>query len=109
MWVASHVLKNQWMQKKTLHDIARGQHKGVMEAFLDLVVEEQLETVIRHATGNVDKEVMTQFLNYPKAIVGLSEVGRTCKSTVATATARTFGGIGDENNRSCPWNRRCAG
>jgi N-acyl-D-aspartate/D-glutamate deacylase len=76
MWVASAVLeKNQWMQGKTLHEVAREQHKGVIDAFLDLVVEEQLETVIRHATGNVDKEVMTQILNYPKAIVGLSDGG----------------------------------
>jgi N-acyl-D-amino-acid deacylase len=76
MWVASAVLeKNQWMQGKTLHDVASEQNKGVIDAFLDLVVEEQLETVIRHATGNVDKEVMTQILNYPKAIVGLSDGG----------------------------------
>jgi N-acyl-D-aspartate/D-glutamate deacylase len=76
MWVASPVLeKNQWMKGKTLHEVAREQNKGVIDAFLDLVVEEQLETVIRHATGNVDKEVMTQILNYPKAIVGLSDGG----------------------------------
>jgi N-acyl-D-aspartate/D-glutamate deacylase len=76
MWVAEPVLeKNRWMQGKTIREVAREQKKGLIDAFLDLVVEEQLETVIRHATGNVDKEVMTQILNYPKAIVGLSDGG----------------------------------
>ena len=72
MWVAGPVLeKNRWMKGKTIREVAREQQKGLIDAFLDLVVEEKLETVIRHATGNVDKEVMTQILNYPKAIVGL--------------------------------------
>ena len=76
MWVAGPVLeKNQWMKGKTIREVAREQEKGLIDAFLDLVVEEQLETVIRHATGNVDREVMTQILNYPKAIVGLSDGG----------------------------------
>jgi N-acyl-D-aspartate/D-glutamate deacylase len=76
MWVAEAVLeKNRWMKGKTIREVAREQAKGIIDAFLDLVVEEKLETVIRHATGNVDKEVMTQILNYPKAIVGLSDGG----------------------------------
>lgn len=76
MWVAKPVLeKNRWMQDKTLQDIASAQHKGIIDAFLDLVVEENLGTVIRHATGNADKAAMTQILNYPKAIVGLSDGG----------------------------------
>jgi N-acyl-D-aspartate/D-glutamate deacylase len=76
MWVAQPVLeKHQWMKGKTIREVAREQEKGLIDAFLDLVVEEQLETVMRHATGNVDKEVMTQILNYPKAIVGLSDGG----------------------------------
>ena len=76
MWVAEPVLeKNRWMKGKTIREVAREQQKGLIDAFLDLVVEEKLETVIRHATGNVDKEVMTQILNYPKAIVGLSDGG----------------------------------
>jgi N-acyl-D-amino-acid deacylase len=76
MWVAEPVLeKNRWMKGKTIREVAGEQKKGLIDAFLDLVVEEELETVIRHATGNVDKEVMTQILNYPKAIVGLSDGG----------------------------------
>ena len=97
MWVAEPVLaKHQWMQGKTIREVAREQGKGLIDAFLDLVVEEQLETVIRHATGNVDREVMTQILNYPKAIVGLSDGG---------AHVQFHGGYGYSTNLLGYWVR----
>ena len=53
MFVAGPVLeKNAWMRDKTISEIAQTQGKGIIDAFLDLVVEEKLGTVIRHATGN---------------------------------------------------------
>jgi len=97
MWVAEPVLaKNQWMKGKTIREVAREQDKGLIDAFLDVVVEEQLETVIRHATGNVDKEIMTQILNYPKAIVGLSDGG---------AHVQFHGGYGYSTNLLGYWVR----
>jgi N-acyl-D-aspartate/D-glutamate deacylase len=97
MWVAEPVLdKNQWMKGKTLREVARAQDKGLIDAFLDLVVEEKLETSIRHATGNVDKEVMTQILNYPKTIVGLSDGG---------AHVQFHGGYGYSTNLLGYWVR----
>ena len=97
MWVAGPVLeKHQWMKGKTIREIAREQGKGLIDAFLDVVVEEQLETVIRHATGNVDKEIMTQILNYPKAIVGLSDGG---------AHVQFHGGYGYSTNLLGYWVR----
>src|SRR5438128_5698884 len=36
--------KNKWMVGKTLADIAKQQNKGIIDSFLDLVVEEKLET-----------------------------------------------------------------
>src|SRR5204863_6372144 len=63
------------MVGKTLADIAKQQNKGIIDAFLDLVVEEKLETVFMQAENNVDLEAMRQILNYPNAIVGLSDGG----------------------------------
>ncbi len=97
MWVAEPVLeKNQWMKGKTLSEVAKEQDKGLIDAFLDLVVEEQLNTVIRHVTGNSDKEAMTQILNYPKAIVGLSDGG---------AHVQFHGGYGYSTNLLGYWVR----
>ncbi len=97
MWVAEPVLeKNHWMRGKTLSEVAKQQDKGVIDALLDLVVEEKLDTVIRHVTGNSDKEAMTKILNYPRAIVGLSDGG---------AHVQFHGGYGYSTNLLGYWVR----
>jgi N-acyl-D-aspartate/D-glutamate deacylase len=76
IWVEEPKLdKNKWMVGKTLADIAKQQNKGIIDAFLDLVVEEKLETVFMQAENNVDVEAMRQILNYPNALIGLSDGG----------------------------------
>jgi len=67
--------KNKGLQGKTLSAIAKAQGKGIIDAFLDLVVEENLDTVFLQGENNVDPEAMKQILNYPGAIVGLSDGG----------------------------------
>src|ERR1700681_223232 len=57
MWVNQPALeKNKWMQFKTIGQIAEKQGKRVIDAFLDLVVEEKLETRFLQAENNVDDE-----------------------------------------------------
>ena len=61
MWVNEPVLeKNQWMQFKSIGQIAEKQNKRVIDAFLDLVVEEKLETRFLQAENNVDDEALTK-------------------------------------------------
>lgn len=67
--------KNKGLQGKTLSTIAKEQDKGIIDAFLDLVVEEHLDTTFIQGENNVDLEAMKQILNYPGAIVGLSDGG----------------------------------
>jgi N-acyl-D-amino-acid deacylase len=76
MWVETPVLpKNQDLQGKTIHQIADEQHKRIIDAFLDLVVEENLDTGFMQSENNVDDEAMAKILTYPNAIVGLSDGG----------------------------------
>jgi N-acyl-D-amino-acid deacylase len=76
VWVDSPVLeKNKWMIEKSIHEIAKAQNKGIIDAFLDLVVEEKLETGFMQAENNVDEEAMRQILTYPNALIGLSDGG----------------------------------
>jgi N-acyl-D-amino-acid deacylase len=76
MWVEAPVLaKNKEWQGKSIRELALAQGKGIIDAFLDLVVEENLETVFLQGDSNVDKEAVTKILNYPNAIVGLSDGG----------------------------------
>ena len=88
MWVNEPALeKNKRLQFKTIGEIAKKQGKRVIDAFLDLVVEEKLETRFLQAENNIDDEALKQDPD-------LSERGhrawamaaRTCSSTAATAT-----------------------
>ncbi|HTE86484.1 MAG TPA: amidohydrolase family protein, partial [Dehalococcoidia bacterium] len=76
MWVEQPALeKNQALKGKTIHEIATAQNKSIVDAFLDLAVEEQLNTAFMYGESNVDAEAMTQILNYPNAFIGLSDGG----------------------------------
>jgi N-acyl-D-aspartate/D-glutamate deacylase len=75
-WVDETVLeKNKGLVGKSLHEIAKLQGKGIIDAFLDLVVEENLDTTFLQGENNVDKEAVTKILNYDNAVVGLSDGG----------------------------------
>ena len=76
MWLDEPVLeKNRGLAGKTIGEIASQQGKGIIDAFLDLVVEENLDTSFKHGNNNVDREAVATILNYPNAIVGLSDAG----------------------------------
>ena len=76
MWVNEPALeKNKPLQFKSIGEIAKLQGKRVIDAFLDLVVEEKLETRFLQAENNVDDEAMTKILTYPNALVGLGDGG----------------------------------
>jgi N-acyl-D-aspartate/D-glutamate deacylase len=75
-WVEEVALeKNKKLEGKSLSDLAKMQGKGILDAFLDLVVEENLQTIFLQGENNVDKEAVTKILNYDNAIVGLSDGG----------------------------------
>ena len=76
MWVNQPALeKNKWMQFKTIGQIAEKEGKRVIDAFLDLVVEEKLETRFLQAENNVDDEALTKILTHPNAVIGLGDGG----------------------------------
>ncbi|MEA2775789.1 MAG: N-acyl-D-amino-acid deacylase [Acetobacteraceae bacterium] len=76
MTVQNAVLpKNKGLEGKTVGEIAKARGKGVIDAFLDLVVEEDLDTAFLHGENNVDDEAVAKILNYPNAIIGLSDGG----------------------------------
>jgi N-acyl-D-amino-acid deacylase len=67
--------KNKIFEGKTVGQIAQMQGKGIIDAFLDLIVEEHLDTEFLHGEINVDEAAMAQILTYPNAIIGLSDGG----------------------------------
>src|SRR5437879_1101116 len=67
--------KNQQYENKTVGEIAKAQGKGIIDCFLDLGIEENLDTEWLHGENNVDDEAVAQILTYPNAIIGLSDGG----------------------------------
>src|SRR5260370_28750156 len=97
MWVNQPALeKNKWMQFKTIGQIAEQQDKRVIDAFLDLVVEEKLETRFLQAENNVDDEALSQILTHPNAGIGLGDGG---------AHVQFHGGYGDITHLLGEWVR----
>jgi N-acyl-D-amino-acid deacylase len=67
--------KNKSLEGKSLRELAQLQGKGIIDAFLDLVVEESLDTGFVFLSFGYDRQAMTTILNYPNAVVGLSDAG----------------------------------
>ena len=67
--------KNKSLQFKTIGEIAKLQGKRVIDAFLDLVVEEKLQTRFLLAESNIDDEALRRILTYPNAFIGLGDGG----------------------------------
>jgi N-acyl-D-amino-acid deacylase len=67
--------KNKQYEGKTLGQIAKLQGKGIIDAFLDLAIEENLDSEWVHGEINVDEAALAKILTYPNAIIGLSDGG----------------------------------
>src|SRR6202158_467703 len=66
---------NKQYENMTVGQIAKAQGKGIIDCFLDLAVEEHLDTEWLHGENNVDEAAVAKILNYPNAIIGLSDGG----------------------------------
>ena len=67
--------KNRGLAGKHIAEIAKAQGKHPVDAFLDLAVEEELETGFCLGEINTDTEAVAQILGSPYAVVGLTDGG----------------------------------
>ena len=67
--------RNKSLKGKTIADLAGQLGKDPLDAFLDLMVEEELDTVFVLSEINVDPEAVAQILSSPYTVVGLSDGG----------------------------------
>jgi len=66
---------NQALRGRDIAGIAKQQGKDPLDTFLDLAVEENLDTVWSLGEINMDTEAVAQILGSPYAVVGLSDGG----------------------------------
>jgi N-acyl-D-aspartate/D-glutamate deacylase len=67
--------KNQHLKGKSVAEIAREQGKDVLDVFLDLALEEDLETEFERREVNSDEAAMTALLTSPYTVIGQSDGG----------------------------------
>src|SRR2546422_1034059 len=67
--------KNRGLAGKHIAEIAKAQGKHPVDAFLDLAVDEELETGFCLGEINMDTEAVAQILGSPYAVVGLTDGG----------------------------------
>lgn len=76
MYIAKPALeKNKGLAGMTVADLAAGTGTDVLDAFLDLVVEENLETGFEINQTNGDEKAVAQILSSPYTVIGLSDAG----------------------------------
>ena len=67
--------KNRGLTGKSIEQLAAEQGKDVLDAFLDLVLEENLETGFELNQSGGDEAAMTTMLTSPYPVIGLSDGG----------------------------------
>jgi N-acyl-D-aspartate/D-glutamate deacylase len=67
--------KNKPLEKKSVAEIAKMQEKDVLDAFLDLSLEEGLETLFQTSSNNGDENAVAEILKSPYTLVGQSDAG----------------------------------
>jgi N-acyl-D-aspartate/D-glutamate deacylase len=71
----SSLARNQGFKGKTIAELAEEQRKDPLDTFLDLAVEEELNTVFALGHNNMDRDAVAEFLRSPYTVVGLSDGG----------------------------------
>ncbi|HXG53278.1 MAG TPA: amidohydrolase family protein [candidate division Zixibacteria bacterium] len=67
--------KNKHWERKSVAELARSRAKSGLDAFLDLALEEDLETRFAHITTQGDPEAVCRILQHPAVVVGQSDAG----------------------------------
>jgi N-acyl-D-amino-acid deacylase len=67
--------KNKSLERRTIQDVARSEGKDGLDVFLDLALEEDLETRFVHITTQGDPAAVCEILKHPSVMVGQSDAG----------------------------------
>jgi N-acyl-D-amino-acid deacylase len=67
--------KNKSLERQSVEDVARAQGKDGLDCFLDLSLEEDLETRFVHTNTQGDPNAVCEILKHPAVMIGQSDAG----------------------------------
>ena len=67
--------ENKYLEKKSVAEIAKIRGQDVIDAFLDLSLEEGLDTEFQTSSTNGDEEAVAEIIRSPYVLVGQSDAG----------------------------------
>jgi N-acyl-D-aspartate/D-glutamate deacylase len=67
--------ENKYLEKKSVAEIAKIRNQDVIDAFLDLSLEEGLDTEFQTSSTNGDEEAVAEIIRSPYVLVGQSDAG----------------------------------
>lgn len=67
--------KNKPLEKKSVEDVAQAKGKDGLDCFLDLSLEEDLETRFVHTNTQGDPQAVCEILKHPAVMIGQSDAG----------------------------------
>ena len=67
--------ENKWLEKKSVAEIAKIRNQDVIDAFLDLSLEEGLDTEFQTSSTNGDEKAVAEIIKSPYVLVGQSDAG----------------------------------
>lgn len=67
--------ENKYLEKKSVAEIAKIRNQDVIDAFLDLSLEEGLDTEFQTSSNNGDEEAVAEIIRSPYVLVGQSDAG----------------------------------
>ncbi|MBM2805489.1 MAG: Amidohydro 3 protein [Deltaproteobacteria bacterium] len=72
---AVKLAKNKSQEKKSIQEIAQAQGKDGLDCFLDISLEEDLETRFVHTNTQGDPQAVCEILKHPSVMIGQSDAG----------------------------------
>jgi N-acyl-D-aspartate/D-glutamate deacylase len=67
--------KNKSLERKSVEDVAKAQGKDGLDCFLDLSLDEDLETRFVHTNTQGDPQAVCEILKHPAVMIGQSDAG----------------------------------
>ncbi|TMA68359.1 MAG: hypothetical protein E6J73_00595 [Deltaproteobacteria bacterium] len=67
--------KNKSLERKSVEDVAKAQEKDGLDCFLDVSLEEDLETRFVHTNTQGDPQAVCEILKHPAVMIGQSDAG----------------------------------